>query len=205
MSDMLKWLEKNGDIDTDVVCVAPIMLKGCSAEIQSLQSTLQQVEGERNNLLQEAQIQAQEMRTQRGVVREIYQLCTGSTGEPGDWNGAKPVRELIAQVTALATALSMLKNQYEVLARSKEAPRLDDHELVIAQAALNTVTSGEDMVLVLKREIKRFIDAWNDGDVKAASMYEVIKYFDWINVADKCEHGKGMTDYCLECGRVNNA
>ncbi len=45
-------------------------------------------------LLQEAQIQAQEMRTHQSTVREIYQVITGNTGEPGDWNGAEPVRKL---------------------------------------------------------------------------------------------------------------
>jgi len=29
-------------------------------------------------------------------VHEIYQLCTGATGEPGDWHGAEPVRALVA-------------------------------------------------------------------------------------------------------------
>lgn len=41
----------------------------------------------------EAQIHAQEARTQRATVHEIYQVVTVCKGEPGDWNGARPVRE----------------------------------------------------------------------------------------------------------------
>jgi hypothetical protein len=47
-------------------------------------------------LKQEAQIHAQEARTANATIAEIYQLCTGATGEPGNWNGAEPVRALIA-------------------------------------------------------------------------------------------------------------
>ncbi|TFH84949.1 hypothetical protein EQG41_19705 [Billgrantia azerbaijanica] len=48
-------------------------------------------------LEQEARIHAQEARTQRATVQAIYQLVTGATGEPGDWHGAEPVRELVAE------------------------------------------------------------------------------------------------------------
>lgn len=43
---------------------------------------------------QEAQIHAQETRTANSTIAEIYQICTGSTGEPGNWYGAAPVRDL---------------------------------------------------------------------------------------------------------------
>lgn len=49
----------------------------------------------------EARIQAQEARTQRATVQEIYQLITGATGEPGDWRGAEPVRQLIEDLAAV--------------------------------------------------------------------------------------------------------
>ena len=49
----------------------------------------------------EAQIQAKEARSHRATVREIYQAVTGRTGEPGDWNGAKPVLALIEERDAL--------------------------------------------------------------------------------------------------------
>lgn len=49
----------------------------------------------------EAQIQAQEARSQRATVREIYQAVTGRTGEPGDWHGSQPVLALIEERDAL--------------------------------------------------------------------------------------------------------
>ena len=63
-------------------------------------------EAERDRLKMEAQIHAQEARTQRATVHEIYQLCTGSTGEPGDWHGAEPVRALVAELDRLRAELS---------------------------------------------------------------------------------------------------
>lgn len=52
----------------------------------------------------EAQLHAQEARTANATIAEIYQLVTGATGEPGNWNGAKPVREYILKLQAVVTA-----------------------------------------------------------------------------------------------------
>jgi hypothetical protein len=65
-----------------------------------------EMEREREHLLQQAQIQAQEMRTQRAIVRDCYQAATGATGEPGDWNGAEPIRALVRDRDALAAKLA---------------------------------------------------------------------------------------------------
>lgn len=51
-------------------------------------------------LRQEAQIHAQEARTANATIAEIYQLCAGATGEPGNWHGAEPVRERLATLQA---------------------------------------------------------------------------------------------------------
>jgi hypothetical protein len=40
----------------------------------------------------EAQLHAQEARTANATIAEIYQLCSGGTGEPGNWHGAEPIR-----------------------------------------------------------------------------------------------------------------
>jgi hypothetical protein len=60
-------------------------------------------------LRNEAQIHAQESRCQTSTVHEIYQLITGATGEPGNWNGAEPVRKLIAENQRYRTALEQWK------------------------------------------------------------------------------------------------
>ena len=51
-------------------------------------------------LKQQAQIHAMEARTANAIIAEIYQLCTGASGEPGNWNGADPVRKLVAELEA---------------------------------------------------------------------------------------------------------
>lgn len=60
------------------------------------------------HLKQEAQTHAQEARTANSTIAEIYRIVSGGTGEPGNWNGAEPVRKCIedlrAQVAALTSA-----------------------------------------------------------------------------------------------------
>lgn len=51
-------------------------------------------------LRMEAEIWAQEARTQKSTVHECYQAVTGATGEPGDWNGSRPVVERIKTLEA---------------------------------------------------------------------------------------------------------
>lgn len=60
---------------------------------------------------QQAQIHAQEARTANATIAEIYQVCTGGKGEPGNWHGAEPVRRRIAQLEqALSTAVMLLSD-----------------------------------------------------------------------------------------------
>lgn len=51
-----------------------------------------------SHLIQQAQIWKQEARTANATIAEIYQLCTGGRGEPGNWNGADPVRKRLAEL-----------------------------------------------------------------------------------------------------------
>lgn len=50
-----------------------------------------------SRLKHEAQIHAQEARTANSTITEIYQVISGATGEPGNWNGAEPVRAYVQQ------------------------------------------------------------------------------------------------------------
>jgi|GEM_PF-3492462 len=52
---------------------------------------------ERDAMKQQAQQWKMEAETHKSTVNECYQACTGSTGEPGNWNGANPVRELVKE------------------------------------------------------------------------------------------------------------
>lgn len=74
-------------------------------ELARLRTKLAEVERERDALKMQAEIWAQEARAQRTTVHDIYRLCTGGKGEPGDWNGAEPVRELVARADRLEAAL----------------------------------------------------------------------------------------------------
>lgn len=56
---------------------------------------------ERDALKRQAQQHAGEARAANATIAEIYQLCTGRSGEPGNWNGAEPVRRLIAERDAI--------------------------------------------------------------------------------------------------------
>jgi len=48
-----------------------------------------------SQLIQQAQMWKQEARCANDTIAQIYRLCTGGRGEPGNWNGAEPVRKLL--------------------------------------------------------------------------------------------------------------
>jgi hypothetical protein len=53
-----------------------------------------------SQLIQQAQMWKQEARKANATIAEIYQLCSGGKGEPGNWNGAEPVRRKLAELNA---------------------------------------------------------------------------------------------------------
>ncbi|HET8791698.1 MAG TPA: hypothetical protein VFM75_10855, partial [Modicisalibacter sp.] len=67
---------------------------------------LAQLQSERDHAILQAQIHAQEARTQQATVAEIYRLCSGGKGEPGDWHGAEPVRRALADAEQREQALA---------------------------------------------------------------------------------------------------
>ena len=62
------------------------------------------------HLLLQAQTWAMEAKTQRSIVREIYQITTFASGEPGDWNGAKPVKELMTKFVTACHEIERLRD-----------------------------------------------------------------------------------------------
>ena len=68
--------------------VVQALCRAITAERERLSSLVER-------LRMEAEAHAQESRTMRAIVHEIYQHVTGATGEPADWNGARPVIEEI--------------------------------------------------------------------------------------------------------------
>lgn len=61
----------------------------------------------------EARIHAQEARTANHTIAEIYQACTGATGEPGNWNGAAPVKEALSRALTRAAEMRERIEQLE--------------------------------------------------------------------------------------------
>ena len=90
------------------------------------------LKAERDSLKMEAQIQAQEARTANATIAEIYQVITGSTGEPGNWHGAVPVREAF---THTRTQLTAERARADALAARVEAleARVDDLSMLVRQ------------------------------------------------------------------------
>lgn len=59
-----------------------------------------------SQLIQQAQIWKGEARCANHTIGQIYQLCTGAKGEP--WNGADPVKALVAERDALRDRVAEL-------------------------------------------------------------------------------------------------
>lgn len=104
------------DAEPDPVLIAKLTKEGrnhwwareAAARLTALSQEKETAERERDRALElaerlkmEAQCHAMEARTANATIAEIYQVCTGSTGEPGNWHGAEPVRRL---ATAAANA-----------------------------------------------------------------------------------------------------
>lgn len=88
-------------------------VKADNREIQRISELDAQSAAALEQARQQAQQWAQEAKTQRDTVHAAYQVCTGSTGEPGDWNGAEPIRKLAAQLEQAREALRLAKGWIE--------------------------------------------------------------------------------------------
>lgn len=108
-------------------------------------------------LKMEAQIHAQEARAANGTIREIYQVVTRATGEPGSWEGAGPVRariaELEAETSELRERLDALQADYDNLAGDelpgvgvdpKDSSRLSDLRSLIDDVGTWPSEEAED-------------------------------------------------------------
>jgi hypothetical protein len=80
-------------------------IRVCKPVVDWHEKEIAALKAENENLRQEARLWAQEARTQRSTVCEIYQVITGATGEPGDWNGAQPVKAVKKELFALKSEI----------------------------------------------------------------------------------------------------
>lgn len=96
--------------------------KALTAEAATLRAEVERLTNERDNLKLQARCHAQEARTANATIYESYQAITGARGEPGNWNGAEPVRALVAERDALRSQLeSMREAEREACAQVAEA------------------------------------------------------------------------------------
>lgn len=75
------------------------------AAIREAATTITELQDLNDRLKLEAQCHAGEARCANSTIYEIYQVLTGATGEPGNWNGAEPARKYVAAQQATITAL----------------------------------------------------------------------------------------------------
>jgi hypothetical protein len=64
-----------------------------------------------SHLLMQAQIWKGEARCANHTIGQIYQAVTGAKGEPGNWNGAEPVKALVAERDALRAENRRLRSE----------------------------------------------------------------------------------------------
>ena len=93
-----------------------------------------------DHLKQEAQMHAMEARTANGTIAEIYQCVSGATGEPGNWNGAEPVRKRIAELEALVRREPLNPDMPAAELRLHMGELCDD-EVLVARAAIRWANS----------------------------------------------------------------
>jgi hypothetical protein len=79
-----------------------------ASEVGLLESAATEIKRQRNlvdRLRTEAQTHSGEARTANSSLHEAYQAASGSRGEPGNWNGANPIKDEIERLrTKLAEA-----------------------------------------------------------------------------------------------------
>jgi hypothetical protein len=98
----------------------------------------------------EAQCHTQEARTANATIVEIYQLCSGGKGEPGNWHGAEPVRALLGQHAEMVAKLRELADSWsQEESDSSQVPfEYGDQlrEVLDAQPATNASESSSKLV-----------------------------------------------------------
>lgn len=104
-----------------------VRIKSQDAIDTSMAARITELEAEVAATKQQAQIWKMEADTQKATVHEIYQLCTGATGGPGDWNGANPVREVVTERDILQGQLTMRSVELSALRQAIKDKGGDEH------------------------------------------------------------------------------
>lgn len=137
-ADLLRGIESCNDmgrVSTDAGLIreaaAALALSDITAERDRLRRLV-------DKLKLEAQGHAMEARGANATIGEIYQVVTKSAGEPGNWHGAKPVRDAFA---ALEHENAELRAQLAGFSANEQAAL--QGLLAIARAAWTLLDSTE--------------------------------------------------------------
>lgn len=86
-----------------------------AAALDTARAEIERLRALADRLKLEAQAHAQEARTANSTIYEIYQVLSGSTGEPGNWNGAEPARQFVTAAQERIAELEGLVEQAETI------------------------------------------------------------------------------------------
>lgn len=106
------------DIDKALECMHDVaFVKG---QYDQAQREIDRLQGLVDRLTGEAQIWANEARAANASLNECYRAVTGGRGEPGNWNGARPVERHLSWLTKRIEMLeSVLGERDEEIKRLK--------------------------------------------------------------------------------------
>jgi len=106
-------------------------------------------EAERDALRLQAECWAMEAKAHKSSLHEAYQTVTGATGEPGNWNGARPIVE----------AITALRSRAEALQAQSEAMRM---ALESAGALLDSFEHADDEFISVRQQVRSALSALGD-------------------------------------------
>lgn len=101
-------------------------LKLALSTLESLQRENEELQRVNKRLLGEATVHSMEARGANSTIAEIYQIISGARGEPGNWNGAEPVRKYVDAAEAKVKRLREALKPFADLARAYDPPEDDD-------------------------------------------------------------------------------
>ena len=89
------------------------LLEVATAEIERLRNLV-------DRLRTEAQIHSGEARTANSSLHDAYQAASGGRGEPGNWNGANPIKDEIERLRAKLAETAADAEEFEKAVRQRE-------------------------------------------------------------------------------------
>lgn len=103
--------------------------------ISLLEADIERLQTLNADLIVQAQGHAQEARTANSTIYEIYQVLSGSKGEPGNWNGAEPARRYVeAAQSTLSEALEVVTECRSALAMMVDPKSIKGNSIPAAWA-----------------------------------------------------------------------